>query len=226
MRSSFFTSNKGEWSDKHFVDPGPVREAEARKACGILRRVPRLPDKSSQVRLLTRTITINFTVSLRPKQPDVVFTQWPIDNHPDHRAVSLLTYEAWVRMGKKFPLYYYEVSNGEDTVQFAPTHYVDITATESRKREACYAHASQAPDRFYALQSMVTRMRGIESGHNQAESYIHHVQSPDGGLLNSPWKPVTSGRGPRRRFPCRCAHRRGGWQRRDETRRRGGRDRG
>jgi hypothetical protein len=55
---------------------------------------------------------------------------------------------------------------------------VDITSAESRKRSACYAHASQAPDKFYALQELVTRMRGIESGHKQAEGYIHHVQSP------------------------------------------------
>jgi hypothetical protein len=85
-------------------------------------------------------------------------------------------------MGKKFGLYYYEVSNGEDTVQFTPTHYVDITRTEARKRLACYAHASQAPDKYYGLQQMVTRMRGIESGHSQAEGYIRHVQSPDFAL--------------------------------------------
>ena len=85
-------------------------------------------------------------------------------------------------MGKKFALYYYEVSNGEDTVQFTPTHYVDITSTEPRKRSACYAHASQSPDRYYALQESVTRMRGIESGHKQAEGYIRHVQSPDFAL--------------------------------------------
>ena len=85
-------------------------------------------------------------------------------------------------MGRKFALYYYEVSNGEDTVQFAPTHYVDITDTAPRKRLACYAHASQSPDKFYALQEMVMKMRGIESGHKQAEGYIRHVQSPDVGL--------------------------------------------
>ena len=67
-------------------------------------------------------------------------------------------------------------------MQFAPTHYVDITATEPRKRQACHAHASQRPEKFYALQEMVTRMRGIESGHAHAEGYIRHVQSPDFGL--------------------------------------------
>ena len=119
---------------------------------------------------------------LEAEQPNVLFTHWPIDNHADHRAISLLAYEAWLRMGKKFALFYYEVSNGEDTVQFNPTHYVDIAGSESRKRAACYAHASQAPEKFYALQELVTRMRGIESGHKQAEGYIRHVQSPDFSL--------------------------------------------
>lgn len=93
-------------------------------------------------------------------------------------APSLVT-PIWVT---KFALYYYEVSNGEDTLQFTPTHYVDITRTEPRKKLACYAHASQAPDKYYGLQAMVTRMRGVESGHPQAEGYLRHVQSPDFAL--------------------------------------------
>jgi LmbE family N-acetylglucosaminyl deacetylase len=111
-----------------------------------------------------------------------VFTHWPIDNHADHRAMSMLVYDAWLRMGKRFALYYYEVSNGEDTVQFAPTHYVEITPTEPRKRRACFAHASQSPEKFYALQEQITRMRGIERGCRHAEGFIRHVQSPDIGL--------------------------------------------
>jgi len=85
-------------------------------------------------------------------------------------------------MKKGFALYYYEVSNGEDTVQFTPTHYVDIATVAERKRSACYAHASQTPDRFYQLQETVTRMRGIERGTAQAEGFIRHVQSPDFAL--------------------------------------------
>ena len=76
-------------------------------------------------------------------------------------------------------LYYYEVSNGEDTVQFAPTEYVDISETEQRKRQACFAHASQAPDKFYELQSRITAFRGIERGCRHAEGFIRHVQGPD-----------------------------------------------
>ena len=96
--------------------------------------------------------------------------------------MAMLTYDAWLRLERRSALYFYEVSNGEDTVQFAPTQYVDISTTAPRKRQACYAHASQAPDKFYALQEMVTKMRGLESGHRQAESYIRHIQSPDFAL--------------------------------------------
>ncbi len=59
---------------------------------------------------------------------------------------------------------------------------MNISQTEPRKRLVCYAHASQSPDKFYALQELVTRMRGIESGHRHAEGYIRHVQSRDFGL--------------------------------------------
>jgi hypothetical protein len=59
---------------------------------------------------------------------------------------------------------------------------VDIAQTEPRKRQACYAHASQTPDRYYALQGLVTRIRGVESGHQHAEAFIRHVQSPDFSL--------------------------------------------
>ena len=59
---------------------------------------------------------------------------------------------------------------------------VDISATAPRKKLACYAHATQAPDKYYGVQELVTRMRGLESGHQQAEGYIRHVQSPDFAL--------------------------------------------
>jgi N-acetylglucosamine malate deacetylase 1 len=170
--------NKGEGGEKAAFDTSPVRVAEATKACEILKARPSFAGQIDGKAIVDQTHYEQFHRLIEAEQPNVMFTQWPIDNHADHRAISLLSYEAWLRMGKRFALFYYEVSNGEDTVQFAPTHYVDITGTAARKRSACYAHASQAPDKFYALQEMVTRMRGIESGHQQAEGYIHLVQSP------------------------------------------------
>jgi N-acetylglucosamine malate deacetylase 1 len=156
-----------------------VRVAEARKACEILKSRPLFAGQIDGAAVVDHSHCEAFRKLLEPERPDVVFTHWPIDNHADHRAMSMLAYDAWLRLGKKFALYYYEVSNGEDTVQFTPTQYVDITATEPRKRQACFAHASQSPEKFYTLQERVTRMRGIERGCPHAEGFIRHIQSPD-----------------------------------------------
>ena len=159
-----------------------VRVAEAASACEILKARPLFAGQIDGEAVIDLFHDEAFRKILEPERPDVVFTHWPIDNHADHRAMSMLVYDAWLQMKKSFALYYYEVSNGEDTVQFAPTHYIDITFTATRKRQACFAHASQSPEKFYALQEHVTRMRGIERGCGYAESFIRHVQSPDFGL--------------------------------------------
>ncbi len=114
--------NRGEWTDKPGYDPAPVRVAEAT----ILKARPLFAGQIDGQAIVDRSHYDQFHELLKAEQPDVVFTHWPIDNHPDHRAISMLVYESWLRSGKGFALYYFEVSDGEDTVQFNPTHYVDI----------------------------------------------------------------------------------------------------
>jgi len=156
-----------------------VRTAEAKKACEILGGRPEFAGQIDGAAVLDRAHYEQFRMLLQAQKPNVVFTHWPIDNHADHRAISMLVYDAWLHMRKSFALYYYEVSNGEDTLQFAPTSYVDISSTAEIKHRACLAHASQAPEKFYPLQQRVTQFRGIESGFKEAEAFIRHIQSPD-----------------------------------------------
>jgi LmbE family N-acetylglucosaminyl deacetylase len=174
--------NKGETPGKP-IETAATRVAEAKNACEILKARPLYAGQIDARAVVDLAHYEAFRKILEAERPDVVFTHWPIDNHADHRAISMLVYDAWLRMEKRFALYYYEVSNGEDTVHFFPNQYVDISRTEPRKRLACFAHASQSPDRFYTLQEQVARFRGIESGYRQAEAYIRHVQSPDSALL-------------------------------------------
>ena len=149
-----------------------IRVAEGQRACQLLKARPRFLDQIDGEAVVSPGQYDDFHGVLESEKPDVVFTHWPIDNHRDHRAISMLVYDAWLQANKNFCLYYYEVSNGEDTVMFSPTDYVDITRTDAIKRAACFAHASQSPERYYALQSTVTRFRGIESGYEQAEAFI------------------------------------------------------
>lgn len=176
--------NRGEGgiAGKAPKEAGEIRSAEARKACEILKARPVFAGHLDGQSVVDQHHYAEFHQLLAAQNPDVVFAQWPIDGHADHRAISSLVYEAWLRMHKRFAFYYYEVTTGEDNLQFAPTHYVDISAQAARKRTACFAHASQAPDRFYAVQEQIAKFRGVESGHAQAEAFIRHVQSPDFAL--------------------------------------------
>jgi hypothetical protein len=55
---------------------------------------------------------------------------------------------------------------------------VDISGVEAQKRSACYAHASQTPDKYYELQDGVAKFRGMEAGFKRAEAFLLQTQSP------------------------------------------------
>jgi N-acetylglucosamine malate deacetylase 1 len=159
-----------------------ARIAEAKKACEILHARPLYANQQNGHAIVDNDHYEAFAKIISAEKPDAVFTQWPIDNHRDHRAITALTYDAWNSSKRSFALYYYEVSDGEDTLQFSPTHYIDITATEPTKRAACYAHSSQTPDRYYKLQDDVAAFRGIESGYKRAEAFVLQQHSPSDPL--------------------------------------------
>jgi len=154
---------------------GAVRTAEAEKACSILKARARFAGQYDGRAIVDPAHYDEFRLLLNAEKPDVVFTQWSIDSHRDHRALSALTLDAWLQSGKGFELYYYEVA--EDTLMFTPTDYVDISAVESRKRAACESHASQSPDRWYPLQTEISRVRGMQNGWPLAEAFVRQLPS-------------------------------------------------
>jgi len=87
----------------------------------------------------------------------------------------MLVLDAWWKAGKTFALYYYEVA--EDTTMFSPTEYVDISSAEARRRDACFAHVSQQPDKWYPKQVEITKRRGMESNLREAEGFLRHPES-------------------------------------------------
>jgi N-acetylglucosamine malate deacetylase 1 len=160
--------NQGDWPPT----PAEVRLAEAQKACEILKARHLYAGQVNGHAIVDANHFDIYREILEQQRPDAVLTHWPLDNHRDHRASSTLTYDAWLQMGKSFSMYYYEVSTGEDTQQFSPAYYVDFSAFEPQKRAACYAHASQSPERFYALQDSIAAFRGVESGYRRAEAFL------------------------------------------------------
>lgn len=167
--------NDGAWQQT----TSARRIAEAKKACEILKARPAWAGQVNGHAVVDNAHYEAFQKTLEAENPDAVITHWPIDNHADHRAVANLTFEAWKRLQRKFALYYFEVSDGEDTTQFpAPSHYIDITAVAETKKAACYAHASQTPDFYYPLQDTVATFRGLQNGSKRAEAFILQLGSP------------------------------------------------
>lgn len=116
---------------------------------------------------------------LEAEQPDLLLTHWPMDTHLDHRACAALTYDAWLRMGRKPALYYYEVTPGGQTQNFVPSDYADISPVVQLKRRACFAHTSQKMEQLYPTDhEKMELFRGMESGYAFAEAFVRHTRNP------------------------------------------------
>jgi N-acetylglucosamine malate deacetylase 1 len=182
----YLTRGEAGLAGKTHEQAAAARTAEAEAACRVLKARPMFAGQADGATEVTAARSAEFAKLVAAEKPAVVFTHWPLDTHADHRAAASLTYDTWLRSGRSFALYFYEVDLGSDTQCFRPTHYVDVTATEPRKRAACLAHASQnpvGPGGFYVKDhEPMLRFRGMEAGVKSAEAFVHHDQSPDGRL--------------------------------------------
>ena len=165
--------------DKAPAEAGRIRTAEAQKACALLGVRAVFVGQMDSHTEVTNDRFEEFRKIIQSEAPDFLFAHWPIDSHRDHRAASTLSLDAWLRLGKRFDLYFYEVYSGIQSHNFAPSHYVDITATETLKKLATYAHASQNPEQLYKLHDLMNRFRGSEYRCEFAEAFVRHVQGPD-----------------------------------------------
>jgi LmbE family N-acetylglucosaminyl deacetylase len=179
----YLTRGEAGIEGKSHEEAAAIRTVEAKKACSILKARPVFAGQIDGRTEINMERYDQFQEILEGEKPDIVFTHWPLDTHRDHRTTSLLVYDAWMKSGQTYPLFYFEVDAGAQTSHFWPTHFVDITGTESRKRAACYMHVSQNPDSFYLrYHDLMHRFRGLEAGRKLAEGFVRHVQNPDESL--------------------------------------------
>lgn len=161
-----------------------IRTAEAEKACKLMKARPVFAgqiDGSSEV---TPARYAQMRTILEKEAPDLIFTHWPVDTHPDHRHCANLILNAWIELQRPQPLFYFEVATGSQTQIFHPTDYVDITATVERKHEACFVHVSQKIREHYGRNhGPMERFRGLEARCSSAEAFVRHAQGPDAVLL-------------------------------------------
>ena len=166
---------RGEASDtsKTYEQMAALRTREAEIACNALKASAIFAGQIDANTELSKKSIEDITKLVMVQQPHIVFTHWPLDTHQDHQIAGLLGFNAWSKSNRSFQLYYYEVNTGSETLDFAPTDYVDITAVRDRKKVAMFAHKTQSPEEVYAsFFKTMEEFRGLEAGVPAAEGFI------------------------------------------------------
>lgn len=172
--SVYMTKGEGGIVGKSHDEAAAIRVEEGKNASRILGVRPLFMTQIDGNTEINKTRYVEMREVIAAEQPDIVFTHWPIDSHPDHRVCSLLVYDAWRRLDYSFELYYFEVMSGMQSQLFQPTDYVDITSVAEKKREACYCHISQDMKAIYEdWHDGMERFRGLEFRCKYAEAFIH-----------------------------------------------------
>jgi len=176
---TYLTRGEGGIEGKSHDEAAKIRTDEAIKACKILGSRPEFLGQIDGSCEITNTRYAEVYDFFKRENPDIVFTHWPVDTHRDHRICSLLVYDAWLNLGKKYALYYFEVESGIQTQNFAPTGFLDIGPVIKQKTEACLAHVSQMPEDFYEnVHRKMEKFRGLQFNCEFAEAFIAHHQNP------------------------------------------------
>lgn len=182
--SLYLTRGEAGISGKSHQESAKIRTKEVEKACSILKVQPKFIGQIDGNTEITEKRYEETRKLFKIEKPDLVFNHWPIDGHRDHRANSLLIYDAWLSLGKTFTLFYYEVFSGTQSQLFQPSHYVNISSSADQKKAAITAHKSQNMENYYSdYRLLIDRFRGMEYNCRYAEAFYLHVQSPKNTLL-------------------------------------------
>lgn len=120
---------------------------------------------------------------LNKHKPDIIFAHWPVDEHPDHRAVSSLAIryindrqqqyidkDGNIHAEKYCPqLLFYEVITGKQTKCFVPNLYVNFSKEIVEKKKRAMDIYAGSPKTLYGKswythQILMMEFRGRESG--------------------------------------------------------------
>ena len=180
----YLTRGERGIAGKSLEEAAAIRTAEAEQACRILGVRPVFGGQIDGATELSGPRATQFAALLEAEKPDVVFAQWPLDTHPDHQVAAQLVLRAWLAAHRRFPLYFFEVNTGHQSLGFAPTDYVDVTSRREKKKAALLAHRSQHGDEIVRQHvQLMEDFRGREVGVAAAEAFsaLGHRLPPAGG---------------------------------------------
>jgi LmbE family N-acetylglucosaminyl deacetylase len=145
----YLTRGEAGIAGKSHDEAATIRTAEAEEACKVLGAKVVFAGQIDGATEVNAERAQALQKLVTTEEPDVVFTHWPIDTHPDHQAAGLLTLRAYLRAPKRFALYFFEVNSGSQTLGFVPAAYVDIHSRAvplARVSSALQGHKASQPD--------------------------------------------------------------------------------
>lgn len=172
--SVYLTGGESGIKGKTHDEAAAIRRIESADACKVMGVRSLWVGQIDGYTEVNRERYAQMKAIIEAEKPDVVFTHWPIDSHRDHRACSLLVYDAWRQLDHSFELYYFEAMTGLQSMNFTPDEYVDISSTVDLKHEAIMCHRTQEPEwMLNEWHIPMEKMRGNEFQCKAAEAFIH-----------------------------------------------------
>lgn len=158
----YMTSGGAGIAGKSQIEACKIREKEAEHACEILHAEPRFLHQIDGKVFPTEETVKELELLFETEEPHKIFTCWPLDSHPDHRATAFMVITAYARVyGSSFSssmesplservdkigipgLFFWATEPWLQSFQFNPNCLIDIDSTIDIKMEAIEAHSSQ-----------------------------------------------------------------------------------
>ena len=169
----YLTTGEAGIEGKSHKEAASIRKQEALNACKVLNAKAVFAGQIDGQTMTNNEWIDKMSKLIEQENPSVVFTHWPVDSHRDHQAASFLAMQTWIRADQKYPLYFFEVSYGAQSIGFTPTDFIDITSTQEQKRKAVFCHSSQDPASIYeVVHADMEKFRGRAIDTRAAEAFI------------------------------------------------------
>lgn len=167
-------ATKGERgiSGRSLSETGAIREEEQKAACELLGANLNFLGRIDQELYADIETCRQVADTVRRTAPIALFTLWPVDNHPDHSAVSEIARKAVFMAQRSIEIVYCEEGDRQ-TAHFTPDIYVDISGVIDEKLELVRCHESQNKnDSMVQACLKKASRRGEEVGCAYAEGYL------------------------------------------------------
>lgn len=149
-----------------------VRTEEAIAASKVLGVTPIFLDFEIEHLDVNKENIVSVKKVIHREAPDIIAVHWPVDTHIDHCCCGTVLLRIFLENDTDFHLYFYEVMTGRQSMNFSPTHYVDISGSAQVKHESLLCHKSQDGEGIWQDHELMHAMRGRECGVERAEGYI------------------------------------------------------